>query len=68
MSPHSSADIDTDQLSAECAVAKQYGPKELHGDCRQKDIPLPHSGGVLLQTQCLCPCHPTGRPRKVRKP
>lgn len=65
MSPQPS----TDQLSAECAVAEQYGPKDLHDDCRQHDIPLPHTEGVLLQKQCPCPCHPTDRrPQKVRKP
>jgi hypothetical protein len=45
-------------LSAECRLAQRPGYSELHGDCRQtKDVPLPHSRGILLQRRCGCVCH-----------
>nr|WSY50688.1 hypothetical protein OG999_11545 [Streptomyces sp. NBC_00886] len=49
---------DTSTMSAECAVAKQPGYADLHDKCRQtKDLPLPHSGGILLMPRCTCPHH-----------
>lgn len=59
---------DTDHLSPECAVAQRPEYKHLHADCRQDDIALPGATGVLLQKRCPCSCHPSGRPRKTRKP
>jgi hypothetical protein len=49
---------DTQNLSAECAVARTPGYEDLHGQCRQtRDIPLPHSTGVVLVPRCHCTCH-----------
>ncbi|WP_043260854.1 hypothetical protein [Streptomyces sp. e14] len=49
---------DTSTMSAECALAQQPGYKDLHRQCRQaKDIPLPHSSGLLLVHRCTCPHH-----------
>lgn len=51
------------RLSAECRLAAQ-GDKyvDLHGQCRQtRDVPLPHSEGLLLIRGCPCTCHvPSG--------
>lgn len=45
-------------LSAECAVGQQPGYEDLHAMCRQtKDVPLPHSNGLLLVARCRCTCH-----------
>jgi hypothetical protein len=44
--------------SAECTVAMRPGYQSLHGECRQtKDVPLPHSTGILLVKRCTCSCH-----------
>ena len=45
--------------SAECQLAAQgWDYRDLHGSCRQtKDIPLPHSSGILLVRRCGCSCH-----------
>jgi hypothetical protein len=53
---------DTDRMSAECTVALRPEYKGMHAKCRQtKDIPLPHSTGILLQARCWCRCHrPSG--------
>ncbi|MGW4320355.1 hypothetical protein ACWEMW_14340 [Streptomyces sp. NPDC004684] len=49
---------DTSTMSAECALAQQPGYKDLHRQCRQtKDIPLPHSSGLLPVHRCTCPHH-----------
>lgn len=49
------------ELSAECMLAKRRGYGDLHGQCRQtKDVPLPHSYGVLLVRRCRCTCHRQG--------
>lgn len=55
--------VDTETMSAECAVAQRPGYADLHADCRQtKDVPLPHGGGLLLVRRCTCTCHrPQGR-------
>lgn len=53
-----STPVDTESLSAECALAQRPEYESLHGDCRQtKDIPLPHARGVLLVRRCGCGCH-----------
>ncbi|WP_199844504.1 hypothetical protein [Streptomyces sp. DSM 15324] len=53
---------DTGTLSAECAVARTPGYKDLHGQCRQtRDIHLPHSSGVVLMPRCRCTCHGSTR-------
>jgi hypothetical protein len=45
-------------LSAECALAAQPGYGGLHATCRQtRDIPLPHSNGIVLVPRCGCHCH-----------
>jgi hypothetical protein len=45
-------------LSTECTLAKRPEYEALHRDCRQtKDVPLPHSRGILLQRRCGCSCH-----------
>jgi hypothetical protein len=50
--------VDTDTMSAECAVAQRPEYKGLHADCRQtRDIPLPGGGGILLVPRCTCTCH-----------
>jgi hypothetical protein len=54
--------VDTDAMSAECAVAQRPGYEGLHDECRQtKDVPLPHGGGILLIRRCACTCHRWGR-------
>ncbi|MDT0567934.1 hypothetical protein RM704_10700 [Streptomyces sp. DSM 3412] len=69
MSTEAPTSTDPDLMSAECAVGQRPEHKALHGMCRQtKDILLPYSKGVLLQSRCRCACHPWSRPRKVRKP
>ncbi|MBZ9642359.1 hypothetical protein [Streptomyces sp. PSKA30] len=53
--------IDRPPLSAECTLARQPGYMDLHGECRQaKDVPLPHSHGILLARRCGCTCHGGG--------
>lgn len=48
----------TAAMSAECAVALRAEYAGMHAKCRQtKDIPLPHSTGILLQARCRCSCH-----------
>lgn len=50
--------VDAASLSAECALAQQPEYKGLHHDChRTKDVPLPHSRGLVLMPRCACPCH-----------
>ncbi|WP_173263389.1 hypothetical protein [Streptomyces pacificus] len=45
-------------MSAECALAQRPEYKDLHRQCRQtKDVPLPHSSGILLVRRCTCPHH-----------
>jgi hypothetical protein len=56
--------IGAEEVSPECAVARAHGPANLHDQCSQTDIPLPHATGILLQARCRCACH---RPQKVRK-
>lgn len=52
---------DTSALSAECAVGQRPGYGDLHDRCRQtKDVPLPHSTGILLVHRCGCGCHGPG--------
>lgn len=55
----SAATLDSTTMSAECALAARGpGYESLHVACRQtKDIPLPHSLGVLLVRRCTCLCH-----------
>lgn len=49
---------DRPPLSAECTLARQQGYKDVHRECTQtKDVPLPHSLGVLLVRRCGCSCH-----------
>lgn len=56
------AATDTENLSAECVVARTPGYKDLHGQCRQtRDIPVPHSNGVVLVPRCVCSCHKRDR-------
>ncbi|MEU0524505.1 hypothetical protein [Streptomyces niveus] len=39
-------------------LAQQPAYEYLRAECRQtKDVPLPHSMGLLLMTRCGCPCH-----------
>lgn len=48
----------TENLSAECTLGRQRGYQDVHALCRQtKDIPLPHSTGILLVHRCRCACH-----------
>ncbi|MCX4558115.1 hypothetical protein OHA02_18135 [Streptomyces phaeochromogenes] len=50
--------VDTDTMSAECAVAQRPEYKSLHHYCTQtEDVPLPHSYGILLVRRCTCTCH-----------
>jgi hypothetical protein len=50
--------VDTETLSAECAVGQRPGYGMLHDQCRQtRDVPLPHAHGILLVRRCGCPCH-----------
>lgn len=45
-------------LSAECALAQQPGYEDLHAQCSQiRDVPLPHSSGIVLVPRCRCTCH-----------
>ncbi|GGX12945.1 hypothetical protein GCM10010383_48700 [Streptomyces lomondensis] len=45
-------------LSAECTLGLTPDYQGLHRDCRQtRDIPLPHSRGLLLVRRCGCTCH-----------
>ncbi|MHB9861704.1 hypothetical protein [Streptomyces sp. YIM S03343] len=45
-------------LSEHCALASRFGYGGLHADCRQtRDIPLPHSDGIVLVPRCGCRCH-----------
>ncbi|WP_432192817.1 hypothetical protein [Streptomyces sp. bgisy027] len=51
-------------LSAECTLARRPDYRGLHKECRQtRDIPLPHSNGLLLVRRCTCTCHPWGGAR-----
>ncbi|MET9382806.1 hypothetical protein ABZY09_17465 [Streptomyces sp. NPDC002928] len=48
-------------LSAECTLAQQPAYKDVHRGCHQtKDVPLPHSNGILLVRRCGCTCHRRG--------
>ncbi|MFI1370356.1 hypothetical protein [Streptomyces griseochromogenes] len=48
--------------SAECAVARRPEYRGLHVDClRTKDVPLPHSMGLVLMPRCTWPCHQQSR-------
>lgn len=50
---------NTDTMSAECALAQRPEYEDLHGQCRRtRDIPLPHSNGLILVPRCTCACHP----------
>ncbi|WP_369251238.1 hypothetical protein [Streptomyces sp. R41] len=56
-----SAATDEVTLSAECTLARRPGYKDVHRECRQtKDVPLPHSNGILLVARCGCACHRRG--------
>ncbi|MFD5252579.1 hypothetical protein ACFWM5_06985 [Streptomyces bobili] len=45
-------------VSAECTLGRQRGYEGVHAMCRQiKDVPLPHSTGILLVRRCHCACH-----------
>jgi hypothetical protein len=55
-----SAPTATDRapLSAECSLALRPNYRGLHKECRQtRDVPLPHSHGILLVRRCGCTCH-----------
>ncbi|MCD9873638.1 hypothetical protein [Streptomyces guryensis] len=57
MTARSTADATV--LSAECALAGRPGYEDVHGACRQlRDVVLPHSPGLLLESRCGCDCHP----------
>lgn len=57
-----SAPVADDMLSAECTVGKRPEYEGMHARCRQtKDIPLPHSTGILLAARCRCACHKESR-------
>lgn len=57
-----SAPIEERTLSAECSLAQRRGYANLHGQCRQsRDVPLPHSNGIVLVSRCGCLCHRPGR-------
>lgn len=48
-------------LSAECTLGQRPDYRDLHRECRQtKDVPLPHSSGILLVRRCGCACHRRG--------
>jgi hypothetical protein len=48
----------TNSLSAECTLAQRPDYRDMHRTCRRtKDIPLPHSNGILLVRRCGCSCH-----------
>ncbi|MFI5798603.1 hypothetical protein [Streptomyces sp. NPDC051677] len=52
------AAADVTDLSVECTLGRKAGYESVHGWCRQlKDVPLPHSTGVLLVRRCRCACH-----------
>ena len=54
----STATVDLETLSAQCAVGQRSGYEDLHSACRQtRDVPLPHSTGILLVRRCTCECH-----------
>ncbi|WP_432158414.1 hypothetical protein [Streptomyces sp. bgisy153] len=47
--------------SPACTLAQTRDYEAMHGQCRQtKDIPLPHSTGILLVARCTCSCHGRG--------
>lgn len=47
-----------EDLSAECTLGRQPAYRNVHAQCRQtKDVPLPHSTGILLVRRCSCSCH-----------
>lgn len=47
--------------SVECVLAERPGYGDVHGLCRQiRDVPLPHSTGILLVQRCGCACHASG--------
>jgi hypothetical protein len=49
---------DLPPLSTECTLALRPDYRVLHRECRQtRDIPLPHSRGLLLVPLCGCTCH-----------
>jgi hypothetical protein len=49
---------DSRSVSVECALAAKPGYEDVHAWCRQdRDVPLPHSTGLLLVARCRCPCH-----------
>ncbi|MGX1131386.1 hypothetical protein RKD49_003576 [Streptomyces glaucescens] len=48
----------TGTLSAECTLALRPDYPDMHSRCsRTRDIPLPHSHGILLVHRCGCSCH-----------
>lgn len=47
-----------ENLSTECTLGRKPGYGDVHAWCRQtKDVPLPHSTGILLVRRCRCTCH-----------
>ena len=45
-------------LSPECTLGRQPAYRDVHAQCRQtRDVPLPHSTGILLVARCTCTCH-----------
>ncbi|MGW0835628.1 hypothetical protein [Streptomyces prunicolor] len=59
----SASAAEAEELSAECTVAQHPHYEGLHGECRQtKDIPLPGTTRILLQSRCGCPCHTSNKP------
>ncbi len=49
-------------LSVECTLGSQDGYQDVHDRCRQtRDVPLPHSTGILLVARCRCTCHREAR-------
>lgn len=59
MSPGPAMAADQRELSPECTLARGPGYEDVHDACRRlRDIPLPHSGGLLpLVRRCGCVCH-----------
>ncbi len=44
-------------LTVECTLVLRPEYEGMHAKCRQiKDIPLPHSAGILLLARCRCRC------------
>ncbi|WP_329223213.1 DUF6415 family natural product biosynthesis protein [Streptomyces sp. NBC_01485] len=42
-------------------VLRYCALEDMHAWCRQtKDVPLPHSTGILLVPRCRCSCHRAG--------